>query len=99
MAMAEISVIPLGTKTPSASNHVARAVKALQGEKDIKYEISSMGTIIEGDLDKLLTVIKKMHEATFSEEVARVVTVVRIDERRDRKSSMSEKVSSLMRKL
>jgi len=99
MAIAEVSIIPMGTKTPSVGKHVARAVKVLQQEKNMKYEITSMGTIIEGDLEKILMVVKKMHEEAFGEGVARVITTIKIDERRDKASSMSEKLNSLMRKL
>jgi uncharacterized protein (TIGR00106 family) len=99
MAIAEISIVPLGTKTASVSKHVARAVKALQQEKDIKYEISAMGTILEGELDKILGVAKRMHEETFGEGVTRVITTIKIDERRDKVQSMSDKVKSLMKEL
>lgn len=99
MAIAEISVVPLGTKTPSVSKYVARAVKVLQKEKDVKYEITAMGTIIEGDLDKIVSVVKKMHEETFGEGVARVLTTIKIDDRRDKAQGMKEKVNSLKREL
>jgi len=99
MAIAEISVVPLGTKTPSVSQYVARAVKVLEREKDIKYEITAMGTIIEGDLDRILAVVKKMHEGIFGEGVARVLTTIEIDDRRDKAQGMREKVDSLKKKL
>ena len=99
MAIAEVSIVPLGTKTPSVSQYVARAVKVLEQEKSIKYEITPMGTIIEGDLDRILAVVKKMHEGTFGEGVARVITTVKIDDRRDKALGMREKVDSLKKKL
>ena len=99
MAIAEISVVPLGTKTPSVSQYVARAIKVLEREKDIRYEITAMGTIVEGDLDTILAVVKKMHEATLGEGVARVLTTVKIDDRRDKPQGMKEKVASLKKKL
>jgi uncharacterized protein (TIGR00106 family) len=99
MAIAEVSVVPLGTKTPSVSQYVARAIEVLQQEKDMKYEITAMGTIVEGDLDSILAVVKKMHEATFGEGVARVITMVEIDDRRDKARGMREKVDSLKDKL
>jgi len=99
MAIAEVSIVPVGTKTPSVSRYVARAVKVLREEKDVKYEITSMGTIIEGDLEKILMIARKMHEETFGEGVSRVITTIKIDERRDKASSMSKKVDSLMREL
>jgi len=99
MAIAEVSIIPLGTKTPSVSKYLARAVKALQQEKNIKYEITSMGTIIEGNLAEILRVVKSMHENTFSDEVTRVVTTIKIDDRRDKPLSTSGKKESLLKEL
>jgi uncharacterized protein (TIGR00106 family) len=99
MAIAEISVVPLGTKTPSVSQYVARAVKVLKQEKGIRYEITAMGTIIEGDLDRILAVAKKMHESTFGEGVARVLTIFKIDDRRDRAQGMNAKMDSLKKNL
>jgi uncharacterized protein (TIGR00106 family) len=99
MAIAEVSVVPLGTKTPAVSQYVARAVKVLEREKGIKYEVTAMGTIIEGDLDRILAVVKKMHEGTFGEGVTRVITTVQIDDRRDKAQGMKEKVDSLKKKL
>ena len=95
MALVEISVIPLGTPTPSLSQYVARSVKILEGEKDIKYELTAMGTIIEGDLERVLTLARKMHEAVFNAGVMRVVTTIKIDDRRDKASGMDSKMESL----
>jgi len=99
MALVEVSIIPLGTPTPSVSQYIARAVKVLEGEKDIKYELTAMGTIIEGDLDRALTLAQKMHEAVFNAGIMRVVTTIKIDDRRDKTSSMSSKMKSLNREL
>jgi len=99
MAIVEVSVIPLGTETPSVSQYVARAVEVLQGEKDIKYELTAMGTIIEGDLEHLLTLVRKMHKAVFDAGITRVVTTIKIDDRRDKISGMSSKIESLKREL
>jgi len=99
MAVAEVSVIPLGTKTPSVSQYVARAIKVLEQEKGIRYEMTPMGTIMEGDLDRILAVVKKMHEGIFGEGVARAITTVKIDDRRDKAQSMKAKLDSLKKKL
>ena len=69
MAVIEISVVPLGTKSPSVSRYVARALGILEKAEGIKYELTPMGTIIEGDLDKILELAKEMHEITFDPEV------------------------------
>ena len=99
MAIVEVSVIPIGTGTPSVSQYVARAVQVLQDEKGIKYELTAMGTIIEGDLEQLLALVGKMHQSAFDAGAMRVVTTVKIDERRDKASSISSKVESVRKKL
>ena len=99
MTIAEISIIPLGTKTPSVSKYVAAAIKTLQQEKAIKYEITAMGTIVEGDLDDILTVVRKMHEAVLNKGALRIITTIKIDERCDKPLSMKAKIDSLMEEL
>lgn len=99
MAVAEITIIPSGTGSPSVSTHVAKALRILQEEKGIKYQMTPMGTIVEGDLDRILLLAKRMHEATFDESVCRVATLLKIDDRRDKPLSMEGKLSSLMAKL
>ncbi len=99
MALVEISIVPLGTESPSVSKYVAQAVKVLEEEKDLKYEVTAMGTIIEGDLVRLLTLVRKMHEAVLDCGATRVVTTVKIDDRRDKASTISSKVESVKEKL
>ena len=99
MAMVEVSIVPVGTPTPSVSQYVAEAVRILQNEKDIKYELTAMGTIIEGDLERLLTLAGRMHQSAFEAGVMRVVTTIKIDERRDKPLTMSGKTEAVKRKL
>lgn len=99
MVIAEISVIPMGTKTPSASEYVARAVRAIMQQKNVKYQLMAMGTLLEGDLSDVLEAAKRMHESVFGKDVQRVVTSITIDDRRDKQLTMDYKVQSVMKKL
>ena len=99
MVIAEVSVVPMGTKTPSASEYVAKAIKVLREERGIKYQLTAMGTLLEGELDEVLEAAKKMHECLFDEDVKRVVSTIRLDERRDKMLTISYKVESVMKKL
>ena len=99
MAIVEVSVVPLGTKSPSVSQYVAKAVRILEQEKDLKHQTTAMGTIVEGDLDRILAVVKKMHDGVFGEGVVRVLTTIRIDDRRDKAQTMKAKVDSVREKL
>jgi uncharacterized protein (TIGR00106 family) len=99
MAVAEISIVPVGTKSTSVSKYVVSALKVLRKDKKVMYELTSMGTILEGELDDVLRAVKKMHEAVLEAGVRRVVTTVKIDDRRDKPLTMSGKVESVVRKL
>ena len=97
--IAEVKIIPVGTRNPSLSDYVSSCIDILRQEQDIIHRVTAMGTIIEGDLNRLLTLVQKMHEAVFDAGIARVVTTIKIDDRRDKISGMSSKMESLKRKL
>lgn len=97
--VAEVSIVPLGTGTPSVSKYVVRALETLRNEKDLKYELTAMGTIIEGDLERVLNVVKRMHDDTFGEGIVRVLTTIKIDDRRDKTLSIEGKTGSVQRQL
>ena len=94
MAVVEVSILPLGTGTPSMSRYVADVLKVLK-ESNLKYELTAMGTIIEGDLDEVLKWIRKMHEVPFKEGAKRVVTTIEIDDRRDKELTIEGKVKAV----
>ena len=98
MAIMEISVVPIGAGT-SVARYVAEAVRAMEGEPDIDYETTSMGTIISGDLDRLLDVARKMHQAVLKTGASRVYTTMKIDDRTDKPITMRSKLDSLRREL
>jgi uncharacterized protein (TIGR00106 family) len=99
MAMIEITVLPVGTQTPSVSRYVAGAIKILQDEPGIKYELTAMGTIIEGDRERLLAVADKMHLSAFDAGAIRVVTTIKIDERLDKPLTIAGKIKAVKEKL
>jgi len=100
MPIMEISIVPVGTKAPSVSRHVAKAVVILNKEKDITYQLMSMGTIIETDsVEKLLEIAGKMHKAVLCEDVQRIVTSIKIDDRIDKSITMQGKIDAVKKKL
>lgn len=98
MAIVEVSVVPIGGIGSSLSGYVAKAVRILK-ESGLRYELTAMGTIISGDLDIVMGVIRKMHESCFEGNIARVLTTIRIDDRRDRQATPEGKVRSVVEKL
>lgn len=93
--IAELRVIPLGTATPSVSPYIAACLDVLKEAKDIKYELTGMGTIIEGPLNRILELTQQMHEVPFTQGVQRVVTLISIDDRRDKRATAEDKVKEV----
>jgi uncharacterized protein (TIGR00106 family) len=97
MPIAEISIVPIGTTSTSLSSYVAACLEVLEGS-GLTYEVHGMGTIIEGDLKDLFETTLKMHEVPFKAGALRVVTTIKIDDRRDKKTSAKSKVNAVLRK-
>jgi uncharacterized protein (TIGR00106 family) len=98
MVIAEISVVPLGTGSPSLSRYVAECVEVLE-ETGIRYTLTPMGTILEGSLEEVLEVVRLLHRVPFNKGVKRVSTRVVIDERRDKDATAADKVESVRKRL
>ena len=58
-----------------------------------------MGTILEGELDVILAVIRRMHEVPFLQGGQRVLTSIKIDDRRDKVGTMEAKLKSVLTKI
>ncbi len=95
MAIVEVRITPIGTRDSSMTKYVARSVDAIKGDKDVKYQITATGTIMEGNLDKIISVARKMHDAVFDVGVNRVLTTIEIDDRRDKAGSLESGVRSV----
>jgi uncharacterized protein (TIGR00106 family) len=98
MAILEISIVPVGTGSASVSEYVASALKLLENKR-LKYELSSMGTVIEGELGELFNTAREMHESCFKDSVKRVVTTIKIDDRMDKPLSIESKKASVHKKM
>ena len=99
MAVVEISVAPLGTATPGVSAFVAACVEVVAAS-GLEYQLTPMGTVIEGDIDAILPVLRKMHEVPFDKGAQRVSTLIKIDDRRDSGShGLQGKVDSVRSKM
>ncbi len=100
MAVIEISIVPLGTGSTSLSPYVAACEKVLrENSGDLKYELTAMGTILEGDLDQIMALIRRLHEVPFDRGAQRVSTSIKIDDRRDQPGTIEQKIKSVEEKL
>ena len=99
MAIAAVSVVPIGTGSTSVSSYVAGAEKILREDGRVTYRLGPMFTTIQGELEDCLDVIRKMHESLFDAGALRVSTSIKIDDRRDKTLSIDGKIGSVQRQL
>jgi len=97
-AIMEISVFPTGKATASLGDTVVQILKIAE-EYGVNYELTAMSTNIEGDLDTLFRIAREMHEVCFSLGYPRVLTSIKLDDRRDKDLDMKYKVESVKEKL
>ncbi len=100
MIQAEISVYPMATRTTSASFYIAKAIESIQNIENLRYEINSMGTVLESDsIDIIYEASKKMMETVHNLGITRVEVVIKVDSRRDKHVKMEEKIDSIKKQL
>ena len=97
--VAQVTIVPLGTGSTSLSAYVAGVEKVLAKFKNIKTMLTPMATILEGDLDEILTAVREMHEMPFQNGALRVSTRIGIDDRRDNPLTMEGKLESVRSKM
>ncbi|MRX72623.1 MTH1187 family thiamine-binding protein [Bacillus lacus] len=102
MAIVDVTIIPIGTEGPSVSEYVAEiqhVLKKFEEEGTIQFQLTPMNTLIEGELPELFKVLQAIHEVPFSKGISRVATNIRIDDRRDKPSTLSGKLESVNKKM
>ena len=98
MALMHLTIIPLGTGAPSLGEYVADIQKALD-RSGFHYRLTDMGTIIEGGSKELLALAGELAEIPFGKGVQRVSTQISLDDRRDKKVTLGDKVESVAARL
>lgn len=92
--MAEFSVVPVG-KGESLSEYVAECIKIVK-ESKLDYRLTPMGTVLEGEYDEVMGVIRRCH-MRLMELCPRVITTIKIDDRKGRKNAIEAKIDSVAR--
>ena len=96
MVLLEFSMAPL-EKGASVGPYVARSLKIID-ESDLEYRLHAMGTIIEGQIDEVLAVLKKCLEA-MATDCERITCTAKLDYRRGYSGRLNSKVASVEEKL
>jgi uncharacterized protein (TIGR00106 family) len=80
----DVSVVPIGTGTASVRRYVRAVLKVIRAS-GLKSQTGPMGTSIEGDWDDMFACIRRMHEVCFRMGAVRLLTTIKVDDRRDKR--------------
>lgn len=94
MIIAKLSIAPIG-KGCSVSTYVKIVLDVLKNEQ-VSFQTNAMATVIEtDDLDTLFSVVKKAHIAVSQAGADRIITELKIDDRRDKEVTIESKLKSI----
>ena len=94
--LVEFSIVPLG-KGESVSPLVARVLKIV-AKSGISYKANPMGTVLEGEWDRVMGIIKECHQEVMK-DADRAVTSIKIDDRKGKGERIEKKLESVEQKL
>ncbi len=92
----EFSIIPIGVGS-SIGGQLAEVLKIVDAS-GLPYKINPMGTVVEGEWDEIMKLIKKCHN-TVMKTGERAITTVSIDDRKGKPNRIDEKVKSIERRI
>lgn len=94
--LVEFSVVPLG-KGASLSPRIAEVLR-LVADSGVRYKANPMGTVLEGEWDVVMPLVRKCHDLMML-NAERVLTTIRIDDRKGGENRIEKKLESVEQKL
>lgn len=92
----EFSIVPIGVGS-SIGDQLAEVLKIVDSS-GLQYKVNPMGTVIEGEWDDVMKIIKKCHK-TVMKNGERAITTISIDDRKGKPNRIEEKVKSIERRI
>ena len=94
MIISQLSIAPIG-KEVSVSKYVKKVIEVIE-KYDVKSETNAMATVIETqNLETLFKIVQEAHMAMVNSGAQRVITELKIDDRRDKNATMETKLKAL----
>lgn len=94
--LAEFSIVPVGIGS-SIGDKLAEVLKIVD-ESGLPYKINPMGTVVEGEWEQVMSLIKRCHDAVMKSG-ERAVTTISIDDRKGKPNRIDEKVKSIEKRI
>jgi uncharacterized protein (TIGR00106 family) len=92
----EFSIVPVGVGS-SIGDQLAEVLKIVDAS-GLPYKINPMGTVVEGEWDEVMKLVKKCHMTVMKTE-ERAITTISIDDRKGKPNRIDEKVKSIEKRI
>ena len=96
MVLLEFSMSPLG-KGESVGKYVSRSLQIVD-KSGVAYRLNPMGTVLEGEWDDVLDVVRQCYER-MKKDCPRISCTMKIDYRKGHQGRLSGKVASVEKRL
>jgi uncharacterized protein (TIGR00106 family) len=96
MVLLEFSMSPMD-KGESVSDYVSRSLEIVSGS-GVDYRLNPMGTVLEGEWEEVMCVVKECYE-TMRSDCKRITCSVKIDYREGKNGRLESKMASVENKL
>ena len=95
--IADFCIVPLGVGV-SVSKYVVECEKIFK-KYDLKTNLHSYGTNLEGEWDEVFKAIKECHQVVHEKGAPRITSTLKFGTRTDREQTMEDKVQSVISKM
>ncbi len=94
--MVEFSIVPIGAGS-SIGDRLAEVLKIVDAS-GLPYKVNPMGTVVEGQWNDVMGLVKKCHVAVM-QTGERAITTIAIDDRKGKPNRIDEKVKSVEKRI
>jgi uncharacterized protein (TIGR00106 family) len=94
--LVQFSIVPVGVGS-SLGDSIARVLGIVE-ESGLPYKINPMGTVVEGEWNEVMKLLRKCHSSVMKDG-ERAITTISIDDRKGRPNRIDQKVRSVEKRL
>jgi uncharacterized protein (TIGR00106 family) len=94
MIIAQLIISPVGENV-SLSKYVKTAISIIK-KHNVKFDVNAMSTVIEAEsINELFSIVSDAHEAFVNMGIKRIMTDLKIDDRRDKNATINSKIKAV----
>ncbi len=94
----QVSMFPTSKKGTSASADVAKVIDIID-KSGLAYKLTAMSTLIEGEWEEVMDTLNNARKMLRENGHERIYIIINIDDRKDAKNRITDKVQSVEQQL